>query len=499
MEQQALTIDHPKRHTRDEMNLAEFPLTLLSTRSDPKIKTLEFKDQIKSKNGDVINREWTITGADKFGLPTASDDEVLIGLLKLSVDQGFEDRKVYFTRYELLKALQWTTEGRSYKRLMNALDRLSGVRIKAKNAFFDNSSKMHSTVNFGIIDAYEINDGRDSSGQERASFFLWSEVLYKSFQVGYIKKLDLGFYLALESAVSKRLFRYLDKHFWYKSKLTIAVFTLAHEKLGISRNYKYLSSIRQQIDPALDELVAAGFLEGYAYQGRGDDAEITISAKSTTPRYLEPKGGQKAAFEVAAAAPQSDNLEEKRRFIQRALEDRGLKAMQSARLIKDFGHVFLDKAYKIIEHFDELVHSQSKLVSRSPVGFLYRAIENPDRFMLPGEEPKKSQEHLFGGTSAGPKAVVKTAAAEGDVADKTEQKADRRAQYLMARKAEAKALRAKAEEGVLKKIRSEVEVALAKFKANISDKNFQEAVEHALEERLLNLFAFPSFEEWVRA
>jgi hypothetical protein len=68
----------------------------------------------------------------------------------------------------------------------------------------------------------------------------------------------------------------------------------------------------------------------------------------------------------------------------------------------------------------------------------------------------------------------------------------------MARKAEAKALRAKAEQGVLTKIRSEVEVALAKFKANISDKNFQEAVEHALEERLLDLFAFPSYEEWVR-
>jgi hypothetical protein len=51
---------------------------------------------------------------------------------------------------------------------------------------------------------------------------------------------------------------------------------------------------------------------------------------------------------------------------------------------------------------------------------------------------------------------------------------------------------------VLTKIRSEVEVALAKFKANISDKNFQEAVEHALEERLLDLFAFPSYEEWVR-
>src|SRR5690606_10974118 len=123
---------------RDEMNLAEFTLTVLSTRVDPKIKTPEFCDTILSKDGKPVNHRWIITGAEKFGLPTSSDDEVLLGLLKLTVDIGFQDRKVFFTRYELLRALRWSTEGRSYQRLQNALDRLSGVRIKASNAFFDN-------------------------------------------------------------------------------------------------------------------------------------------------------------------------------------------------------------------------------------------------------------------------------------------------------------------------------------------------------------------------
>ncbi len=482
MLQQEIGIEYPRRHTRDEMNLAEFPLTLLSTRSDPKIKTLEFKDQIRTKTGEAINREWTITGADKFGLPTASDDEVLIGLLKLSVDQGFEDRKVYFTRYELLKALQWTTEGRSYKRLMNALDRLSGVRIKATNAFFDNSSKTHSTVNFGIIDAYEINDGRDTMGQERASFFLWSEVLFKSFQVGYIKKLDLTFYLALESAISKRLFRYLDKHFWYKSRIVMKVFTLAHEKLGISRNYRYLSSIRQQIDPALDELVKAGFLENYSYQGRGDDTEVCIVSRSGVPRSIDNKTPEAHADKLIAVSSK-DDVDSKRKSLQRALEDRGLKAIQAERLLKEYGHVLLDKVARIIEHFDELVGSRSKLVSRSPVGFLYRAVETPERFVLPGDDATvKPQAELF------------TQKIEPKV---SEPKIDLLANYLVARKKEAKELREKVEVPVLKKVRGEVEIALSKFRANISEKNFEEAVEHAIEERLLTLFAFPSYEEWV--
>ena len=118
-----------KRISRDEMNLAEFPLTVLSTRSNPSIKTLEFQDAVTNKNGKTIKRKWVITGTDKFGLPTASDDEVLLGLLKLTVDDEISDRKVFFTRYELLKILRWTTEGRSYTRLQNALDRLEKVLV----------------------------------------------------------------------------------------------------------------------------------------------------------------------------------------------------------------------------------------------------------------------------------------------------------------------------------------------------------------------------------
>ena len=139
--------------SRDEMNLAEFPLAVLSTRIDPSVKTLQFKDCQRLKNGEVIEREWLITGADKFGLPTSTDDDVLLGLMRLTMDEGFRDRKIHFTRYELLRILRWTTEGRSYQRLTKSLDRLSGVRIKAANAFYDNNTKNYQTLNFGIIDA----------------------------------------------------------------------------------------------------------------------------------------------------------------------------------------------------------------------------------------------------------------------------------------------------------------------------------------------------------
>ena len=464
--------------SRDEMNLAEFPLSVLSTRVNPKLKTLEFTDTIKGKNGELINREWIITGADKFGLPTSSDDEVMLGLLKLTVNNGFAARKVYFTRYELLKILRWTTEGRSYTRLQNALDRLSGVRIKATNAFYDNEAKSHNTRNFGLLDGYEINDGRDSG--HKPSFFEWSEVLYKSFQDGFIKKLDLEFFLALKSAVSKRLYRFLDKHFWYKGTLKFNLFTLAHEKIGVSRNYKYASSIKQQLDPALEELMDKGFLDSFRYEGRGKHTEVIIKAASKTPRSLQKKQNEAASkLEGISAEDLGDTLFER---VQNSLLARGIKEAQLPRLLNGRKGKDYKRMLDIIAYFDRLVRTGSRLVSKSPVGFLYRAIEKPESFVLPGEKKNKTvQTDLFTGEK------IKNTNSEEEALKK---------QYESWKLSKAKSHRSEIEPSLLAEMTTDAELSLKSMRGLISEDNFNRALEHQIDEKLLEMFAVASFEEW---
>ena len=369
-----------KAISRDEMNLAEFPLTVLSTRANPNLKTLEFSDSIRTKNGDSVDRKWLITGADKFGLPTSSDDEVLLGLLKLTVDDGIRSRKVHFTRYELLRTLRWSTEGRSYTRLQRALDRLAGLRIKATNAFYDNDAKSHSTKVFGLIDAYEINTSRDTD--LKSSYFTWSETIFKSFQVGFIKKLDLDFYLSLRSAVSKRLYRFLDKHFWYRSCVDINLFILSHEKLGISRNYKFSSSLRQQLDPALTELCEHGFIKEFSYSGRGKDTKLTIVAKRGN-RCAATQEQQAATRRTAPSS--SPSIHQETAVL---LVERGIKERQALKLVAGKADEALRRIQEIVAYFDALVETRSHLVSRSPVGFLYRAVENHSQFTIPKRFPK---------------------------------------------------------------------------------------------------------------
>jgi len=390
--------------SRDEMNLVEFPLAVLSTRANPKIKTLEFRDVQRLRTGQVIEKEWIITGADKFGLPTATDDDVILGLMRLSYENEFKDRKVYFSRYELLKTLRWSTEGRSYSRLAKSLDRLSGVRIRTKNGFFNNNDKAYQTRNFGIIDSYEINDSRGVKGSsfgKKPSYFVWGEILFNSFHANYIKKIDLDLYFGLKSSVSRRLYRYLDKHTYRSNRVEKPLLTLAFEKLGLSRSYKYVSSVKQQIEPACEELIKTGYLEGFEYIGKGSQTRIRFIR---TPRGAA-NGAEHPLLQRTQERFSSNIIPSKTADkeahlvapIVKALASRGLSLTQAEKLLSNRKASELKHISQIIRYYDSLVATSDLKISRNPVGFLYRAIEKPENFAIPVDFEKSA----MGSSAAG--------------------------------------------------------------------------------------------------
>ena len=525
--------------SRDEMNLAEFPLTVLSSRVDPKLKTLEFTDQLRTKTGELVERKWIITAADKFGLPTSTDDDVVLGLIRLTMDQGFRERKVYFTRYELLRTLRWSTEGRSYSRLVKSLDRLSGVRIRSSNSFYDNTSKSYQTTNFGLIDAYEINDNRGvklpPGVEPPKSFFIWSEVMFDSFQAGYIKKLDLDLYFSLKSSVSRRLYRYLDKHFYFKRVVEKPLMALAFEKLGLSRNYKYVSTIRQQIEPAAEELLKIGFLESFEFLGKGEQTTIRFSsAQQTTlpaPKPIEGKRNADSPFDEGQWAEHSEssapshlnlgqsngaNLNSRALGIFAAeLQSRGIAAHQLTKLLESRTESDLPQLKAILRYYDHLVAQGDAKVSRNACGFLYRAVENPDRFVVPEQFLDKQQIQELRQSAAAQGSVSATRAARSVRPELKVFKASKRTageRVATVKPADAEQLRlAEYRDFVeqeftrgIEQLNSEqissvyrsVETKVSCLKSVLSAERFQEALERCVKEELGKLIGIPDFKGW---
>lgn len=240
--------DSQKRHHRletlgegrDELNLAEFPLAAICNRHLDGTKTVVFEDTVwDEEKRRRLPRKLTISGSDRFGLPTAKDDDVLLACLQLSSLENFREREVHFSRYELLKLLRWPDETRYYRRLATSLRRWKGLTVYSDRAFYDKARKSWVNRDFGIFDnlyVYE-RDEVDKSESQADSWFVWNEVVFGSFAAGYLKKLDWDFYLRLKDPVAKRLYRFLDKRFYHSNRLVMDLDELAFNKVRVSPNY----------------------------------------------------------------------------------------------------------------------------------------------------------------------------------------------------------------------------------------------------------------------
>ena len=293
------------RDGRDEMNLVEFPFATLSERNS-NATVLEFQvEEYDRTAGKPIIRKLTVTGDAKYGLPTAKDEEVYLGLLQLTKQRNdFSSQRVHFTRSELIKLLGWKNRDWSYHRIATALCRLTGVRLFYENAWRDNTKKRYrSQGGFGLLDSFEIRDGRLRSDDEteRLSEFRWNSVLFESFQAGYLKKIDYDKVREL-GAVARRMYRYLDKHFHppHRATLTLNLKRLAFEHIGVSRNNDS-AQIRRTFEKPIAELEAIGFI---------------VPAKRRFRKIGGQRGEWEVIFTLAGFTPPRSAVAAKRRSAQ---------------------------------------------------------------------------------------------------------------------------------------------------------------------------------------
>jgi len=367
---------------KDELNLAEFPIAALTDRIPNGQTTLVFEDKLERKDHPPIVRRLTIMGTAKHGLPTSTDDEILVGLIQLTKRRSnFTNAKVPFSRYELIELLGWPQSGASYRRIEEALHRWVGVVLMYENAWWDNTEKSWVDENFHVLDNVTLYDRerrkRASKSAKAAakpatgrrpkkvgtegdplplSSFRWNEVIFESFQSGNLKQLDLEFYLKLRLPTTKRMFRFLDKRFYRRERLDFDLKTLACEHIGMSRSYAP-TELKRRLKPALEELEQLGFLEPlsleerYSWVAKGSWRILLIRAQPQTPTEAQPP---------------------ERAMLHEVLVARGVSARVAQELVS--AHP-LGRIRTKIEVFDWLVKNQDKRVGKNPSGFLVASIK----------------------------------------------------------------------------------------------------------------------------
>ena len=106
--------------------------------------------------------------------------------------------------------LGWPNEGKSYKRCKDSLLRIKGVQYFYDNAWWDARLKDWTTRAFNIIDNVEINDSRIADGQGGLfpSRITWNEIVFESFEAGFLRNIDFQLCMRLKHPTSLRMYRY---------------------------------------------------------------------------------------------------------------------------------------------------------------------------------------------------------------------------------------------------------------------------------------------------
>ena len=342
------------------MNIAEFPISLLCDRAPKGQNEIEFKDRIfDPQTGREILRNLTITAPEKYGLPTSTDDDVILALLQLTKQQNnFTRPEVHFTRLQLIEMLGWADKGASYSRIIQSLDRWSSTHLKYENAWWDNEGRRWTNGAFHIVDEYKINDGRSTNGQGDLfrSHVTWGKAFFKSCQAGYLKSLDYGLYVKLGFHTSKRMYRFLDKRFYHKSELTFELRDFAFEHIGLSRAYAHNGKIKEKLQPAIEELEAMGFLEPIP-----KDVRFRKEGRNWMILF---RRGRIAPSEAEEPTPSAHPLAKE-------LVARGVTELTACELIQQQP---ADRIGRKIDIFDWMAIKNDKRIQKSPAGYLVESI-----------------------------------------------------------------------------------------------------------------------------
>jgi hypothetical protein len=350
---------------KDEMNLAEFPITLLADRKDVSMITREVPVR-DERTGLTVLRKVTVTGSEQYGLPSAQDNLVLLGLIYLTKRaNNFRERRIWFTRSELIKVLGWPDSGQSYSRVELSLKRWSTVFVLYENSWWEKPKQTYSSKGFGIIDDFEVIDGSVAHQQSLfKSSIAWNDVFFQSLEAGFVRTIDLRILLRLRHPTSQQMYRFLGKNFYHSPTLTFDLRTFACEHVGLDRGYKDNGKLKEKLQPALEELEAIGFLEPMDRDRR----YTKVGPKHWTITLCR-RGDLELAentldSDAPLAGPEPTEQEQ-------ALISRGVTAATAAELVLSYP---ADRIRQKLEAFDWMVERKDKRVSKNPAGYLTESI-----------------------------------------------------------------------------------------------------------------------------
>lgn len=267
----------PSEFAKVEKNLVSLGFFTPSSKriKDAKAKTVSINAVV---NGNRIEAKATIAPAALYGLPITADQDKYLALQKLITDlrqrQGGEiTNPISFTSAELLHLLQQGDAGKNYREIDEWLNVMSSTTIISEGAVYLAGKKRWVKDRFHVFDR-AVSFGKEiEPGVVADRNYIWlSDWQLQNINNNYLIPVDLETYRQLKNHIAKTLVPLLQV--WLFASRADGYFEKRYDELcqilSISQ-YHYLSRVKEQLGPSLNELQQHGYLASWNVEPTNDD------------------------------------------------------------------------------------------------------------------------------------------------------------------------------------------------------------------------------------
>ncbi len=260
---------------KDDMASMEHPMFTLATKPDMRKILYEHK----GSKVEIL--------PSQFGLATIHDKDILIYcvsqlIAKLNNSEPVS-RNVYLRAYDLLVWSNRQISGDGYTRLISALDRLAGTRIKTNIMAGDEEIK----ESFGLINAYKVVRHKDTGVMSEIKIEL-SEWLFKMVQGKSVLTLHRD-YFRLRKPLERRIYEIVRKHCGAQPRWKVSV-DLLFKKSGSAGNIRLFRRTLRELEDTnhLPDYVVELVDDGAVFTRR--DQLPALGSKAPRIPFVDPEG-----------------------------------------------------------------------------------------------------------------------------------------------------------------------------------------------------------------
>ena len=213
-------------------------------------------EAVVTEKGKKLRKRFYRSVTCAKGIPEHHVNDVMVALLSLSEENGFSDRILRTTRYELLKLMGWPTTKHYYDRLEHVIDQLQTMTIET-NALWNPETQTHWKFAFNVLDSHAMDPTEDNPVGE--TYVAWAPTMFQVISLTYGKTLSTRFYYALPNDTVKLVYRWLDKRFLAGSSVEMDVLEFANRILNYRIGTEHPSQVTSKLAPHLDTLAERGY------------------------------------------------------------------------------------------------------------------------------------------------------------------------------------------------------------------------------------------------